>query len=108
MYKYKTILITVWFVKKKNDNRKQGIPWDPVVRTLGFHGRGHRFNPWLGELRYHKLWKGQKISQNQKQQTNQKQLKKLSNKEMDECKVVEATKINNLHASTPLELKTQY
>ena len=24
-----------------------GLPGDPVVRTLYFHCRGHRFDPWL-------------------------------------------------------------
>ena len=26
------------------------FPGSPVVRTLCFHCRGHRFNPWLGEV----------------------------------------------------------
>ena len=24
------------------------FPGSPVVKTLGFHRKGHRFNPWLG------------------------------------------------------------
>ena len=27
---------------------KQELPWHPVVKTLRFHCRGHKFGPWLG------------------------------------------------------------
>ena len=26
----------------------EGLPGGPVVKTLGFQGRGHRFDPWQG------------------------------------------------------------
>ena len=31
------------------------FPGRPVVRTLRFHCQGPRFNPWIMELRSHKL-----------------------------------------------------
>ena len=33
---------------KKRDVLSWAFPGGPVVKTLGFHCRGHRFNPWSG------------------------------------------------------------
>ena len=36
-------------VKKKKKKKKPGeFPGGPVVKNLGFHGRGYRFDSWLG------------------------------------------------------------
>ena len=33
-------------------NRKRDFPGDPVVKTLCFLSRGHKFNPWSGNKEY--------------------------------------------------------
>lgn len=38
----------------------KGISCDPVVRTLRFHRRGHKFDPWSGTETLHVPWHGQK------------------------------------------------
>ena len=36
------------------------FPGDPVVKMMHFHSRGHKFHPWLGELRPHMLYSAAK------------------------------------------------
>ena len=47
------ISINLFF--KKND-LEEDFPGDSMVKILCFHCRGYGFNPWLGELRSHKLY----------------------------------------------------
>ena len=43
----KTVFLLVWFFLFKV--YCQEFPLGPVVRTLRFHCRGHRFDPWSGK-----------------------------------------------------------
>ena len=46
-----------------NKQKTKEFPGSPVVRTLSFHCRGHRFHPFVGELR--SVLRGQKEKKRQ-------------------------------------------